>query len=526
MQCSEAATIELQRANAVATAEPGSRQTAWTVALLVALCGLVSALLLPPLRAPDETVHFWRAYDLAQGNLQASERLGEWGATHLPISLVRFDRRCNRLNRVEERVSAKDVPSELRLPLDVDCRQTVSLMMANMYTFVPYIPQAAGIFVARAWGAGPLLLCYAGRLSNLAFAVILAYWAIRVMPFFRLVVGAIILLPITVHQFASLSADASAMGTALLLTALLLRIALDPAFVVRPWIVALLCGLALWLTLCKVPYATILLLYLGIPARRFGGARNYLALGGALVLLVLAGNAYCCFLGNTFVARDHILPGVSVDNQVAFMRANPLHFVSVCGATIARDYWHWLEMLGVLGCLDAPLHYRVLWAYLYVVAALALAEPSPGIVLPFRFRLLGPLAFFLCIGLVLAALYVLWTGVGEPIVQGFQGRYLVPVLPLCLLVAYSHRCRLPVALWLLRTCWLAAAIAVQVGSAMALLNRYYGYVGPRLALFIPFSTAGLIVLVGVWRHLQAWRAETALCGPVSAETTARRSTAA
>jgi len=492
----------------------------------VALFGLVSAFLLPPLRAPDEIVHFFRAYDISEGGLQPSERLGPWGATRLPSSIVMEGKLCSRLHQIEQRVTVEDLLAELRLPLDPDRRETVNLWMSNMYSLVPYIPQATGMFVARTLGAGPLLLCYAGRLANLAFAVFLVYWAVRLMPFFHMVMGAIVWLPITVHQLGSLSADVSAIGTALLLTALLLRVALDPAFVVRPWTVVLLCGLALWLTLCKVPYATVLLLYLGIPPRRFGGGRNYVALGGALVVLVLAGNAYCSFLGNTFVARNHtFVSGISIDDQIAYMRADPIRFVSICRSTIARDYCNWLDMLGVLGCLDAPLDSFILWAYLYFLAILALADCSPGIVLPCRLRLLGPLAFFVCIGLVLAALYILWTGVGQPVIQGFQGRYMVPILPLCLLAVYSHKMRIPVAPWLLQTCWLAAGISVQVASAIALLNRYYWHGGRLLALLVPLSTAGLIVFRVVWwRHVRTRQgAATALR---QSQCTAPRHTAA
>src|SRR5262249_5098771 len=88
----------------------------------------------------------------------------------------------------------------------------------------------------------------------------------------KLVFGAVALIPVTVQQLASSSPDASTIGVAFLFTAVLFRLAVVGGAKAGRRQIAALLALAGWLTLWKVPYATLTLPYPAVPAGRAAGA--------------------------------------------------------------------------------------------------------------------------------------------------------------------------------------------------------------------------------------------------------------
>src|SRR5258708_38085428 len=97
-----------------------------------------------------------------------------------------------------------------------------------------------------------------GRLANLLVAVILIALAIRAAPDYSGIIAAAALLPMSLYELASLSADAATIGLAWVFTALLL---VPPR---RLWVMAL-AGFAL--ALCKPAYFLIALLAAVAPLR-------------------------------------------------------------------------------------------------------------------------------------------------------------------------------------------------------------------------------------------------------------------
>jgi hypothetical protein len=79
-------------------------------------------------------------------------------------------------------------------------------------------------------------------------------------------------------------------------------------------------------------------------------------------------------------------------------------------------------------------------------------------------------AFAATFALILTLLYVQWTGFGAPTVQGFQGRYLYPVLS-GLLMALPRR---PAVLFgLSTTAWIAALAATATATTLAMTVSTY-----------------------------------------------------
>jgi uncharacterized membrane protein len=76
------------------------------------------------------------------------------------------------------------------------------------YSPVCYLPQAVGIALGRLFDLPPVALLYLGRLMAVVCTVFLGYAALAATRFFRWPLLLLLLMPMTLFQAASLSADA------------------------------------------------------------------------------------------------------------------------------------------------------------------------------------------------------------------------------------------------------------------------------------------------------------------------------
>ena len=136
--------------------------------------------------------------------------------------------------------------------------------------------------------------------------------------------------------------------------------------------------------------------------------------------------------------------------------------------------------LGVLGWLDTPLPGPFYVAARAMLIVAVLAGVSVGRAAGWRWLRVAAVAVGLAVaGAVFAAMYLVWTKVGAPTVEGVQGRYLIPVaLVLCLALegerAPAFARRIPA--WVARAT-AAALLAFPILSGLAvqhaIIARYY-----------------------------------------------------
>jgi uncharacterized membrane protein len=238
----------------------------------------------PPFQVPDEQVHFYRAYQVSDGRLVAEKhdgRIGGW----IPDSLPTVFRPFFGLRHHSRKTTTVDaVLGGFSIPLDRSRRRFVNFETTAVYTPVPYLPQSLGISLGKAFDLPPLTILYLGRAANLVASLLLVLVAIRVAPAFEWVFVLVALMPMAAFQMASVSADAFTNAIAMLFTAMILRFAVLESKVEAKGLAALLSA-SLLLSLSKLAYFPLLLLFLAIPMRRFGNPRGYLAMFASLIAL-------------------------------------------------------------------------------------------------------------------------------------------------------------------------------------------------------------------------------------------------
>jgi uncharacterized membrane protein len=479
-------------------------------AALLAGFGLLFAFGIPPGQGADEPSHFPRAYHVSEGHLfPIMQNDWEWGGGLLPATVQRtIDAFFAVGNRPDLQVDLNKYEQLWQIPLQPEERLPVMYPTAAHYTFVPYLPSATAIALARTAGLGPLPLFYAGRLANLALSVVVLFWAIRLCPVGKLLFGMTTLIPVTVQQCATYSPDASTLSAAFLLTALLLRLALRCGPPARGKTLVALAGLVVWLALCKVPYVLLLLLYLAVPAAQLGGWRRYLGVAAGLGVAVL-----CCLplinQGRRYVPnRMNGNPEVSIDKQTQVLRKHPVRYAKIVAATVALHGQLWVDQLGGYGWLETQINPLALHLYLFVVLVVALAGPATGPPLPARVKVLAAAVTVVCFVVIVTACYVCGCPPGAKLVYGPQGRYFLPLLPLVLLALPHRAVRIQADRRVLLSLAAASGAAILLVAVVTFVRRFY--LPPALhlrveptALAVAACLAVGVVAWAQWRAAQA-----------------------
>lgn len=433
-------------------AAPSGRRF-WCLAYLC-LCAPVCialALIVPPGEVADEAAHLARAAALMQGDLighRESVRYAD-GSTHVAAG-VRIDPVWEKAARSRPKDFSGGLAAEDGAP---DARGRVFVPLYTVGTYPPflYAPAALGLAAGRILGLAPEVCIYLGRLANATATVALALAALALATRGRAALFALLALPMTLSLAASFNQDALIIALAALAAALLTpRAPAGPAARLR--LSGAILAIAL-VVLAKPPYAglaTMLLVPLGRggsgglarhAGRRFAAAvlavlPAALWTAGATAFVATPVPRYAYEAGPlwsgprpaTFTATDPKVQGLILLEKPSRLATLPGHFFGAIKHLIVLAQ----GAVGIFGWLDRPLP-----GFVYAVWAAALLGalllPGRGTRPPWPERLILPAAALASLWLVVLSQYLTWTDVGADRIDGPQGRYLLPLVPMLVL---------------------------------------------------------------------------------------------
>lgn len=404
----------------------GWREEKLFLAMIIPL-GLIYIFMMVPLAIPDEQVHYQSAYQLSNiFRFQWSGR-GTCLAEHFDYTgLGGHYNLSSGVARVMRELFAPAAGEEVPLPFHY-----------NLDYPVMYLPQALGLALGRLLGSNLVRLFIIGRLFNLLFYALCFYWAIRLTPKYKTLVMMIGLMPMAVQQAASFSYDGFIIGLSLLLFALIFRTSKQKGRITfREFIPICLTGLVL--IPAKPVYYPLLLLLLLIPKERFGDwKRKLLWLAGcwAVVLLVvflfqLSGISAVANSGHTETNWQG-----GENYTFSYMLANPGETAHVFVTTIRA---RWLDLLyesigHSLAGMTITLQTAYPKAYLALLVLCVLRQCGDREKIGAAPKALMLVASAFSILLFMVTMFLSWTTRGQEVIQGLQGRYFIPFLPLGLI---------------------------------------------------------------------------------------------
>ena len=167
-------------------------------------------------------------------------------------------------------------------------------VVAQTGNLLLYLPSAVGILLARLLHLGTIPMIYLARLFNLSAYLAFCYFAIRKIPFGKLTLSLIALLPSTLHMAASLNYDAINFGIcAIFMGYLFFMIFKNDSFQKKDWKMLLLWSALLGFT--KGGLYTILTLLSCMLLKKFRDKSGYkhiislvtAAIGGLFINIIL-----------------------------------------------------------------------------------------------------------------------------------------------------------------------------------------------------------------------------------------------
>jgi uncharacterized membrane protein len=395
------------------------------------LFGVSMVFLSPPFSVPDEPAHFCRAYHCSEGKLYAKKGDGVAGA-ELPASLAdTFATFANQDASGDPfRTSWTRIKSALGIALEPQRRQFISFSNTALYSPVPYLPQSLVVGVARFCGLPPLAMFYLARMANLLSYLLLAAVAVRVIPVHKWTLAMLALMPTAVYLGASLSADAMTLGLALLVLAVALNLALRGEGPIHRGLLAL--GfLLVFLALSKQVYAGLALLFFMVPGSRFSCPAKRWLVAAVLIGVPLAIDAAWTYSLRGLYAP--MLPYVDPPAQLRWLLGHPWTYAAMLLKAVYSDS-DCLSMVGTFGWLGARLPHWTRLAYWIVVCATAVLDGGNPLPLNLRARAVAAITYLFTFAVMSTFVYLSWTSVGSPSIEGTQPRYFLPIVPLLLLL--------------------------------------------------------------------------------------------
>ncbi len=443
--------------------------------------GILMVFLTPAFMVPDEPNHFYRAYQISELKFIPEVNNNRLGGT-LPHSLLDLQLKIWETNGINLKMDKNLFNECLGISLKPKEKSFILFPNTSLYSPVSYMPQAIGISIGRIFEAPPLVLVYLGRIFNLAFWISIIYFSLKIIPIYKWLFLMLALLPMSISQSASLSADVVVNGLSFLLIAFIFNLAFDLKANLGNREFVILLAIVVLLTLSKSIYFFLGLLYFIIPVKKAKTTKSYFIKSFVLIIstvitLVLSSviinnltnqiNPIEIFYGNV-PGSPQINPG----KQIQFIISDIGGFVKM---VIKSFIWYrdmaYKSFIGILGWMNVLLYLKYYPFAVFILALTALLESKKTITINLFQRLIMLISFVGVIFLFSFTMYLSWTEVGGEMVTNLQGRYFIPIVPLLLVPFYNKKITVkPIVFPITSIIFIAISIAATV---QAITEFYY-----------------------------------------------------
>jgi uncharacterized membrane protein len=337
-----------------------------------------------------------------------------------------------------------------------------------IYPPVVYLAQAVGIAVGKVLHLSILNTLYLSRILNGLLCVALCFLALLLAKQSNVLLFIVLLFPMTVSLFASVSQDAVLISCCFLLVGFIDNFSFGDKKHLAIWKLYAMVVLATIIGIAKPPYIIFVFLFLFL---KLSPKQKAVSIVTPLVVLAfwLIIN-HSSFMIKFAPAELHFNSKL----QLQYILHNPFRFMGM--------FFHFDKpalkniaymFVGVLAWLDMQLpdiYYRNAYICLFlgIVTSLGFSGHS-------RLRIALLVCSIVTIIAVISAQYVTWTALQSPTLGGMQGRYLIPVFPLIALALSSYSINTRFAG--LKVILLSAVLLFPVYSAIVMIQiitaRYY-----------------------------------------------------
>lgn len=381
--------------------------------------------------AIDEKKHFMTALNLSFLNFDYVENpITDTGIEKLPqlTKYIKIDNFFEKYNEdITTDVNKEDIPST-----------------PAGYNFITYIFPAIGIWVARILGGSIIDMYILGRIMNLILYTILICFAIKIIPYKKNILFAVAMMPFMLLLAASYSIDGYCIGTVFIFIAYCLKIYKENDTIkLKQFFTLLIIFIFMLLAknmayICTAGIVFILPLWSTIKKNKKYIPIIIVATILALILICMA-LAYVKITSLGDGTGDARAVGeTNVTKQLKLIFTNPIHDIKLIiehtKNTLFNFNWYANLYPGAFFTKYAP---SIVLPLIIYILYISLIEDE--FVLKIKDKIIFIISFLLVWGMTSTALYLSYTQVGTLYIDGYQTRYIVPILPLLLFCIANNK---------------------------------------------------------------------------------------
>ena len=391
--------------------------------LIIFLFGLVYLVITPPFQVPDAQTHFYRAYQVSTGEFIAEKRGNNTGGD-LPFSLAKVVSLFNHLRfEPDHKSSLNDISQAFKIKLDSTQKIFINFENTAVFSPIPYIPAALGIYAGSLLTDSVLIIYYLASLFTLIAAVFILTLAIRVLPDYDQLIFSFCVLPMFMFQLSSLSSDSLSNAISVLFVCQIFSITNGRRTVSKQFFIEIIVtGVAL--ALCKQTYSILFMLTALLTPQYFKNKTDYLKYQISFFLIISLSIVTWTFVVSDIYSPLSWIEGADVKMQLAYVIENPLRFFNIVMNDLQQNSLNYIFLMGGthLGWVDTEIPTLLIVLHLLALVILGALINSDRRLTVWQY-LLCLLTIICGILTIELALYLHAQPVGSTSIIGIHGRY-------------------------------------------------------------------------------------------------------
>ena len=395
--------------------------------ILIALAmGFILSMIMPINNQLDEKRHFLSAYNLSYANINFKKPIINEGIQSIPQRL-NFEKFNTYFHKNYEPTFLEEYEIE-----------DISNIPAA-YNPIQYLPSAIGIYIARLLGGSIADIYYAGRFFNLIGYIVLVAFTLKVLPYKRKSFYVIFLMPMLLALASVYSVDSIMVGVISLWIAYCLKLYEQKEKITGKQLFILLGIFTLIGTLKSMSYLPIALFIFIIPIRKIVKEnKKYLVPIIFLGIVSVAIN-----IGITLYLQSDQLSDPRVENtnamqQIEYIKEEPIEYIKILGKHIKTT----LTEFSALSYLNGPMFFGNDFDNIFLILLLFLfytgiTDDSKS--LSKKTKWIAIITFFIVLSITSTLLYISYTPLQSKTIQGYQLRYIFPIISLIVICLSSEK---------------------------------------------------------------------------------------
>ena len=410
------------------------------VFLFTILClGVIYNFILTPYMTPDEKYHIDMSYRHSN-TLLGIEQVGE------NKCLKRVDDDEMEFTSEPSLTNYKNIYDGLFTTVQDDALIEAEATANTEAPMLLYLPAVLGMTLSRLLQLGTVPMLLFARWCSLLFFALMAYWGMKKLPFGKMTLFLLGILPMNLQQCTSFSYDAVITGTILLYSCYCIALAYQEESV-KPKDILILGILSIVFIYGKSGvYLPMCLLVFLIPAKKFLNKRAHqLCMAGLCLLPVLSflnkNTVAVNYIATTTEATATVGSSTTAGYTIGYFLQQPVELIRILANTASDKLAFYLESLvgQKMGWVEIEISQIIPMFFLLLLVLSVLKTREEPLYVKTWQKWWIVLVSLACAGIILAGMLLTWTPKDYISIEGVQGRYFLPLMPAFLLIGRNGR---------------------------------------------------------------------------------------